>query len=273
MAKPKKTSPTPTQAPAPLPNDDDPRSPRDLLIAYRWHRGEEVMAVEVYRASFGENPPSIADAMVKCGEIAEMGPPPADYRPPGADPEPTPLEQVVHPPDPTYAPTEPREPIETPTVPTPSRYAVLGTETTEHEFSLTPEDRTGVGLKAAEQEALIRRLREEHAAARRLMREEATAAAGELTRLLHVFETGKEARKVQVTRRADYVNGTVTHLLPDGSPLKVTPLADDDRQLALFREQERAGTVVEGLLASLPPESPEDESNDTDTDDGDGDEW
>ena len=268
--------PAPTEAPSPSP-EADPRSPLDLLITYHWHRGEEAMAVAAYRASFPEpNTPSIADAMVRCGEIADVGPVPPDYRPPGADPTPTPLEQVVHPPDPAYAPTEPREKV-TAEPPVLNRYAVLGTEELPHTFTLTPEERLDRAAQAERQRQKMEALKSEHAAVRKQQKEDEAAAKAEHARLSTAAAEGKETRTVKVRKVADYVAGTVTLEALDGpargATLRTSPLADDDRQLKMFQTAARAGATVTSILAEienaepLPEDAePEDDGEETDDD-------
>lgn len=265
----------------PVEEPADARTPLELLIAYRWHRGEEAMAVQAYGDSFDEvKRPSVADSMLACAEIAGRGPVPEGYQPPGADPAPTPLESVVHPPDPAYAPTEPRETV-TAEAPVLNRYAVLGTEELPHTFTLTPEERLDRAAQAERQRQKMEALKSEHAAVRKQQKEDEAAAKAEHARLSTAAAEGKETRTVKVRKVADYVAGTVTLEALDGpargATLRTSPLADDDRQLKMFQMAARAGATVTSILAELenaeplPEDAPSDEEepDGEDLDDGD----
>ncbi len=269
-----KNPPAETFTPIVVPSEPDTRTPLMLEVAYRWHRGEEAIAVQVWRDAHNEDErPSIGEAQERCAEIARVGPPPADYQPPGAEPAPeSVLEGIVHPADPAYQPTDHAEPMPEVVAATPSRFAVLGTDAVDHTFSLTAEERLAMFGRATEQDHLVERLKDEHAAERRRMKEEFTAAETERSRLLDCANKGVEVRSVKVTRVADYVTGIVEYRLPDGSVLKTTPLKDDDRQLSLFREHTRANGVVSGILAELNEPAAEGQDGDKgDQDDGDED--
>lgn len=280
----RKTKPATEWTPIVIPPAEepaDPRTPLELLIAYRWHRGEEAMAVQVYGDSFDEaKRPSVADSMVACEKIADFGPVPEGYQPPGADPEPTPLEQVIHPADPAYAPTEPRETV-TAEVPVLNRYAVLGTEELSHTFILTAEERLDRAAQAERQRVHIEALKSEHAAVRKQQKEDEAAAKADHARLSTAAAEGKETRTVKVRKVADYVAGTVTLEALDGpargATLRTSPLADDDRQLKMFQTATRAGATVTSILAELenaeplPEDAPKEPGEDEERDDEDSD--
>lgn len=252
------TPPTlPTLPPVADPIQVDTRTELQLEVAYRWHRGEEAIAVQVYRDAHPEGErPDIDDALVACGNIAAKGPPPDGYQPPGADLGTTPIEGVVHPPDAAYLPTE-HEPLPEVTTVHPSRYAVLGTDSVDHEFSLTEAERLAVFVRGTDQNHLVARLVDEHAATRLALKKEMIAAEAERDRLLDCAKKGVEVRSVKVTRVADYVTGIVEYRLPDGSVLKTAPLKDDDKQLQMFRLHDRATTTAGDLLRDLPDGDPD----------------
>lgn len=273
-----KNPPAETFTPIVVPSEPDTRTPLMLEVAYRWHRGEEAIAVQVWRDAHPEEErPSIAEAQERCAEIAKVGPPPADYQPPGAEPAPeSVLEGIVHPADPAYQPTDHAEPLPEVTTPTPSRYRVLGEKELDHEFRLSLEEGHAFSQRAEKARRDVVDLENQHAAIRKQMKADLSAAEKEQARLSTCAAELKEVRSVKVRMVADYVVGTVSYVLIDGpdagTTIRTAPLSDDDRQLSLFREHTRANGVVSGILAELNEPPAEGQDGDKgDQDDGDED--
>ena len=245
----------PEPPPAPVPAERPDGTPLELEIRYRWHRGEEAIAVQVYRdAHPAEERPEISEAQEVCARIAAAGPPPEGYQLPGADQPEAPINGVVHPPDPAFQPTEHPERIEV--VPaTQNRYATLGIDEIDHTFSLTEEEALAMVHTAHTALVNLRAMKDAHAALRRQMRDDLAAAETEHARLSACADDRKETRKVKVKREADYVTGLVSYIIAEGpsvgTVLRTAPIADDDRQLRMFRERDRSVAVVSGLVAGL----------------------
>ena len=225
----------------------------EMEIRYLMFTDKEGVAAARYADAVertGAERPSPKQAMDACDEIAKKGAPPEGYVPPADDVPKTPEEQVVHPPDPAFAPTSHAKEEPEPTVYTGPRFAILGTKEQEHQFVLTDEEKDQHLIRIGRHVAEGARLKASHAAMRKQLKKEMDKWEDDHAVFGEIAETGIEVRTITVEREADYRDGVVrlriqgtAEYLPD-----TEPVSDEDRQLALFKRSEAAGSAAEQLL-------------------------
>lgn len=252
-------SPAPSPAPIVDPDaDTTPASPAALTdeqtatVLGWWSVGKPMAAITLYQSVTGTDLTTARDAVVA---LAEAGPLPTDWTPPGEEPETSLEAAVVFPASEGWTP-EPaaegkvvhlRRPkpeiVRTPAAPPTAK--VLETKTERRKFPMTPDQLRAqsdqLAMLTVETEAMELR----HKALRSEITEEKKAHRQRINEIAIEVNDKAITREVEVVYTAHYLTGELIETLKDtGEVLAVRPLSPAESQVPLF-DARKAPTKTE----------------------------